>query len=526
MRAARSLEERRVKVMKMRVLKSVGQDLFLGGMIGISFVVLAAVTAAQPPEPANRNVPIVSAAARLSDSFAEIAKNVEPAVVSIDAKTKMPDQSARRSTTPNESDEIMEFFRRQLPRRPIYSVGSGFVIDSTGYILTNAHVIDNAAKIMVKLDSGEEFQARVVGTDEETDLAVLKIEAGRNLAFLKLADSNKVRVGDWVLAIGSPFGLSRSVTAGIVSQVKRETPDGSLFQRFIQTDAAINRGNSGGPLVNLEGEVIGINSQIATTTGDYNGVGFALPSTEAAGVVKQLIEGGKVKRGFLGVGLDSVKAEYAKVYGLGETRGAIVTDVRDPQSAAAVAGIKAGDVIVEFDGKPIVNAQDLIARVAATLPERSVNVAYLREAGNSVERKTTSLKLGERPARRQASSISSPEKPAAEPAKDASKPFGLTLVELTPQAAVDYQVEGQSGLFVKEINPESHIAEVKSSSGGDAIGEGDIIQRINRVTVKDAKSFSEAVSKLKKGDPVVLHVVVVDPRSKIGRLKIVQFTVQ
>jgi serine protease Do len=479
----------------------------------------------QPTEPANRSQLTVSAATRLSDTFADVAKAVEPAVVSIDAKSKTAESAARNRATPSEADDIMEFFRRQLPRRPVYSVGSGFIIDTNGYILTNAHVIDNAAKIIVRLYNGDEFPATLVGTDIETDLAVLKIDAGRTLTALKLADSEKVRVGDWVLAIGSPFGLSKTVTAGIVSQVKRETPDGSAFQRFIQTDAAINRGNSGGPLVNLDGEAIGINSQIATTTGDYNGVGFALPSSDAATVAKQLITGGKVKRGFLGVGLDSVKTEFAKVYNLGETRGAIVTEVREAQSAAARAGIRSGDIIVEFEGKPITSAEDLIARASATLPDTNVNVTLLREVNNNMERKTVALKLGERPLRRIAAAETTPSK-VSEPAKDLAKPFGLTLIELTPQAAADYQVEGQTGLFVKEINPESTIAEVKTSSGNDALGQGDIIQRINRIAVKDSKSFTDAVNRLKKGDAVVLHVISVDPRTKAGRLKIVQFTVQ
>jgi len=499
---------------------------FLSGLIaaltaGISVSSLSAQTV-----DAARTVTTVSAAARLSDSFASVAKMVEPAVVSIDAKTKTPTATAQNPATPGEEGDIMEFFRRQLPRRPVYSLGSGFVFDKAGYILTNNHVIDNTSKIVVKFENGDEYQATVVGTDLETDLAVLKIDAPRDLAFLKLADSDRVRVGDWVLAVGSPFGLTRTVTAGIVSQVNRETPDATAFQKFIQTDAAINRGNSGGPLINLDGEVIGINSQIATTTGDYNGIGFALPSSEAGNVARQLIASGKVKRGFLGVGLDSVKAEYAKVYGLGETRGAIVTLIQDAKSAAAIAGLKAGDVIVEFDGKAVKNAQDLIAKVSATPPDRSVNVTYLREMGTVLEKKTATMKLGERPLRRTAGTFTDSEKPAPQPVKDAAKPFGLTLVELTPQAAADYQVEGQSGLFVKEINPESDLAEVKNSVGLDAIGEGDIIQRINRVTVKDAKAFTDAVNKLKKGDAVVLHVVRVDPRTKAGSLRIVQFTVQ
>jgi len=499
---------------------------FLGSLIAALTAGFAgSAIVAQPTEPA-RTLPTVSAASRLSDSFAEVAKLVEPGVVSIDAKTKMPEANAKGRPTPSESDDVMEFFRRQLPRRPVYSLGSGFVFDKSGYILTNAHVIDNTTKITVKLSNGEEFQAQLVGADEETDLAVLKINAGRDLSALRMADSDKVRVGDWVLAVGSPFGLSRSVTAGIISQIKRETPESTSFQQFIQTDAAINRGNSGGPLVNLDGEVVGINSQIATTTGDSNGVGFAFPSTEALVVAKQLIDGGKVRRGFLGVGLDSVKAEYARVYGLGETRGAIITVVSDVRSAAARAGIKSGDVIVEFNGKSVVSAQDLIAKVAGTRPDNSVSVVYLREIDGRLERRTTSMTLGERPPRRVASNTTSPGKTEAEPVKETGKPFGLTLVELTPQTAADFQVEGQSGLFVKEINPESLIAEVKTSAGVDALGEGDIIQRINRVTVKDAKSFSDAVNKLKTGDAVVLHVISVDPRSKVGRLKIVQFTVQ
>ena len=200
--------------------------------------------------------------------------------------------------------------------------------------MTNFHVVDDSSKITVSLPSGEEYIAKIIGTDEETDLAVLKIEAGRDLPFIKFGNSDKARVGDWVLAIGSPFGLTKTVTAGIISQTNRETPSGNAFQRFIQTDAAINRGNSGGPLVNMKGEVIGVNSQIATSTGDYNGIGFALPSNEASNVYKQILQNGKVRRGYLGVLLDSVKTEFAKVYDLPEAKGAIITEVRKKGAAA------------------------------------------------------------------------------------------------------------------------------------------------------------------------------------------------
>ena len=255
----------------------------------------------------------------LSASFAEVAKRVESAVVNIDTKGKIPDAVAKdEKPEGNNLEDLLDFLRRQQ-RRPSSAVGSGFIVDKTGYILTNAHVVEDSSRITVRLQSGEEFVAQIIGTDEETDVAVLKIEAGRELPTVKLADSDKARVGDWVLAIGSPFGLAQTVTAGIISQTQRETPYASVFQKFIQTDAAINRGNSGGPLVNMDGEVIGINSQIATSTGDYNGIGFALPSNEAAFVYRQILQNGKVRRGYLGVSLDSVKAEFAKVYGLERT---------------------------------------------------------------------------------------------------------------------------------------------------------------------------------------------------------------
>lgn len=489
--------------------------------------VLAVVPAFAQVAPDATPLSAASSPEKLSASFAEVAKKVGSAVVSIDTKGKAPEVTTRGDSTPGDSDDIMEFFRRQMPRRPAYSVGSGFFVDKSGHILTNFHVVEDAAKITVKLDSGEEFAAKVIGVDEETDVAVLKIETGRDVPFVKLANSDQVRVGDWVLAIGSPFGLNRSVTAGIISQTNRETPSTSVFQKFIQTDAAINRGNSGGPLVNMSGEVIGINSQIATSTGDYNGVGFALPSNEAGYVFNQILKSGKVRRGYLGVGLETVKAEFASVYGLKEPKGAIVVELRDPQSAAGIAGLKVGDVIVEFNGQKVDGAQDLIAKVSSTSPENQVNLAYLRENGAGLDRKNVLIRLGERPLRtNRADDEGSRTKLPLEKAKEEAKPFGLTLVELTPTLAATHRLDGQKGLLVKEINPESYIADVKLSNGVDALGEGDLIQRINRVAVVDTKSFSDVVGSLKKGDAVVLHVLTYDVRSRGLQLKVVQFTVQ
>ncbi len=461
---------------------------------------------------------------RAPRSFAEIAKMVEPAVVSIDTKGKGAQTVAK--SDPGDSDDPMDFFRRQLPQRPVYAVGSGFIIDKSGYIITNSHVIEDAARITVKLDDGEEFPATVVGVDgrEETDLAVLKIDAKRDLPFLKFGDSDKAEIGDWVLAIGSPFGLSKSVSAGIISQTRRETPYATVFQRFIQTDAAINPGNSGGPLVNMDGQVIGINSQIATSTGEYNGVGFALPSSEASYVYDQIVHNGKVRRGYLGMNLESVKPEYAKVYGLKDANGAIITEIRDKQSPAALAGMLVGDVIVEFNGKPVESARDLITRVASTSPNETVSIGVMREVGTSMQPKTFSARLGERPVNDRASKDDGDRRPlrvsGAEP-----RPFGLSLTELTPQLAERYKLGVQRGLLVKEINPASYIADVKNSLGIAALSEGDLIQRINRVTVTDLKSFNDIVSRLKPGDPVVLHVLAYS-QSRQPQLKIVQFTVK
>ena len=459
-------------------------------------------------------------------SFAEIAKKVEPAVVNIDTKSKVSQPVAKGAATPADSDDIMDFFRRQLPQQPVYSVGSGFIVDKAGYILTNKHVVDDAARITVKLESGDEFTARVVGTDDLTDLAVLKIDAGRDLPFLKFGDSDVAEVGDWVLAVGSPFGLAKSVTAGIISQTRRRTPYATPFQRFIQTDAAINRGNSGGPLVDLEGNVIGVNSQIATTTGDYNGVGFALPAHEASYVFEQIVKNGKVRRGYLGANLESIKAEYVKVYGLSDTKGAIITDIRDKQSPAALAMLQTGDVIVEFNDQRVENEIDLISKVAGTPPDQTVSISYLRDNGASLDKKTATVKLGERPATSRADEPSDRRKLPLDGTNAEQKPFGLTLNELTPALATANKLEGQKGLLVKEVNPASFIADVRNSNGNGALGPGDLIQRINRVNVTDLKTFTQIVAKLKVGDPVVLNVISYNPVLAATETKILQFTVK
>lgn len=481
--------------------------------IAIAFFVFSASVVAQPD--------------LLRRSFSDIVKRVGPAVVSIDTKSQATQPVARGNPQPGDSEDIMDFFRRQT-QKPIYSVGSGFIVDRTGYIITNNHVIDDAGRITVKLDSGEEYPATVIGSDRETDIAVLKIDAKHDLPTVRFGDSDKAEVGDWVLTIGSPFNLEKTVSAGIISQTKRETPMATAFQKFIQTDAVINPGNSGGPLINIEGDVIGVNSQIATSTGEYNGVGFALPARDAAYVYDQIVKNGKVRRGYLGAFLDPVKAEFAKVYGMKEAKGAIITEIRDKLGPAYRAGLQVGDVILDFNGAQVENAVDLIGKIAVTSPEQPVTMTVLRENGESLERKTVVARLGERPAASVARAGENPDKRVLNmDASAPAKPFGLTLTEMTPIIAGKYNLEGQKGLVITEdLDQTSFIADVRNSTGGIALRKGDVIQRINRMTVTDLKSFEKIVSGLKVGDPVVLHVIAYSQTVRGPQTKIVQFTVK
>lgn len=471
----------------------------------------------------------------LSASFAAVAKRVEPAVVNIDTKTNALEVAANKAApappknNSNNSDDedgaaILEYFRRQLPARPSYSVGSGFIVDPRGYILTNYHVIEDTNKITTRLQSGEEYVATIVGTDEETDLAVLKINAGKDLPAVKLGDSAIAEVGDWVLAIGSPFGLDQTVTAGIISQVGRETPySSSSFQKFIQTDAAINRGNSGGPLVNMNGEVVGVNSQIATSTGDYNGIGFALPSSEAAYVYNQILREGRVRRGYLGVLLDSVKPEYAKIYNLPEAKGAIISEVREEKGAAATAGLQENDIIIRFNNQPVENSRDLIHKVASTPPGDRVSVVYLREIADKLEERTATVVLAERLLSRDGRIL----KPRSDkPEIENKQSLGLSLTELTAQTAASNKLNGLAGVLVKEVDPNGIVADVKGIGRDQAVSKNDLITRVNRVPVKSIQEFETAVKNFKTGDAVVLHIAYYVPANKKISTRIVQFTFQ
>ncbi|MDT5296576.1 MAG: serine protease Do, partial [Acidobacteriota bacterium] len=422
---------------------------------------------------------------------------------------------------------LLDMLRRHS-RRPSRGVGSGFIVDSKGIIVTNYHVVENMTGIMVKLQSGEQLRGTVVGSDEETDIAVIKVNAGRDLPAVTLGNSDDTQVGDWVLAVGSPFGLEQTVTAGIISTKERQTDPGASFRRFIQTDAAINRGNSGGPLVNMRGEVIGINSQIATSTGDYNGIGFALPTNIASSVYKQLMTTGKVRRGYLGVFLDSVKPEFARVYSMSEAKGAIIKDVADAKGPAALAGIQTNDVVVEFNGQPVENAQDLIGKVAATPVNQTVQLTYLREINNKLERRTAGVTVGERPARagttddndggKKRGIIPANPNSGSVPAPSGDRPaLGLKLSELTPQIANERNLKGVRGLYVQDVDQ----AGIAFDAG---VQKSMVIQRVNRQPVSTIEDFERIVNALKPGDPIVLHVAAFNGERVTQ--SIVQFTYQ
>ncbi|MFV0388530.1 MAG: Do family serine endopeptidase [Pyrinomonadaceae bacterium] len=476
---------------------------------------------AQTTENFKKTKSVLVAPERLSGSFAEVAAMVEPAVVNIDTKGRIDDPTLAGKRSGGDENPFDDFLRK-LPR-PSYAVGSGFLIDPRGYVVTNLHVVEDSAAITVRLRSGEEYDAKIVGADEMTDLAVLKINGDKEFPYLTFGDSDKISIGEWVLAIGSPFGLEQTVTAGIISQTNRETPAGTGFQKFIQTDAAINRGNSGGPLVNMRGEVIGVNSQIATSTGDYNGIGFALPSKEASAVYNQILEYGKVKRGYLGIHLESVKKEFAAVYGLPNATGAIVTEIRDKNSAAAKAGLKKEDIVVAVNGEPVENHQDLIAKIAGMLPGSTARLTIYREKGDQLEKLFIDVVLDVRKGEdyvpndetRKRLSLSAQAKQAFS---------GLSVEPLDKMMSRRFNRQEEGGVIIVNVNPASYLADIKATNGDDALKSGDLIVKINRMPVTTVAEFNRISQQYTAGMPVVMHILRYDSDNRLVFPMIVQFT--
>jgi serine protease Do len=447
----------------------------------------------------------------LASAFVEIARQVEPAVVNISTVT----QPARRPRSLNEfpmprpSLESAPFGESEPARR---GNGSGVIVDPQGYILTNHHVVQGADRIKVRFFDGSELLGKVVGSDRETDLAVVKVDPPAPLIAARTGDSEKMRVGDWVLAIGSPFGLDQTVTAGIISAKERQSADLYKkvgFQYFLQTDAAINRGNSGGPLINLSGEIIGINTAIATSTGDYNGICFALPSSEAISVYKQLVKQGRVVRGFLGALTERVTPQIAKIYGLPAGRGAIVSNVSETMevdgsivdSPAARAGLKPNDIIVEFRGEPIKDDAELVRRVASTPVGTNAPIKIFRD-GRELNLAVT---IGRRPGRE---ALNRTQVPAStEPGGTLkSQNLGIFIQASTPQKT---QTKELSSVFKEQVKSRGVVV-VSIDPGSVAddaeLKPNDVIEMVNREPIKDGQDFKRAINRLNSGDPIVLQV--------------------
>jgi serine protease Do len=399
-------------------------------------------------------------------------------VVNVSTTQKVHSQGAPSMEQFGEQDPFFDFFRHfQPPQRRDFtqrSLGSGVIVRPDGYVVTNAHVVKDADEIVVKLHDDRELKAKVVGIDEKTDLALLHAEGAEGLPVASLGDSGQLEVGEWVVAIGNPFGLSETVTAGIVSAKGRSIGAGP-YDDFIQTDASINPGNSGGPLLDLEGRVVGINSAIFSQSGGNIGIGFAIPINLVKHVVEQLSEHGKVVRGWLGVVIQDITPELARSFQLEKNEGALVSEVM-ADGPAGRAGIERGDVIVEFDGTKIDRSHGLPSVVADTEIGKKVEVTVLRD-GNE---KTFHLKVGEMPA----------EETAAAGAEKSGEDWGLSVQDLTPELAQRLGVRGTQGVVVNAVAPNSPAAEA-------SVRPGDVILQVDRKSVRGTSDFEKALAAAK-----------------------------
>jgi len=441
----------------------------------------------------------VKALRQMGKAFAEIAEKASPAVVSIKAeRTVSYDYPSvqqwpfGRPFDPFEDDIFRYFFEPrgrqrnyERPKAHQTAQGSGFIISPDGYILTNNHVIEGADDVTVTLGDNRSFKAKIIGTDPESEVAVIKIDA-EHLAYLQLADSDVLEVGEWVLAIGNPFGFSHTVTAGIVSAKGRSNVGLTTFEDYIQTDAAINPGNSGGPLINLDGKVVGINTAIVSRSGGNIGIGLAIPINMAKSIYKQLVESGTVSRGFLGIGIQNLDPGLAKSFGLPEgTKGVLVPEVQEG-SAAEKAGLQRGDVIVEFEGRPVNDKNDLMNRVASLKPGTKVDIVVLRNGS----RMTIRAELGKRKPSEEVVSTS-PEGQA--------KDLGITVQELTRDLAERFGYEYDSGVIVSSVEPGSEAER-------NGITPGTLIMQVNQRPVKNKKDFDRAIRDAAKEKSVLLLI--------------------
>lgn len=422
--------------------------------------------------------------------FVSLAKKMRPVVVNISTTqvSESRGQSQQEFGSPfGDDDPFNDFWRRffggPMPRGPQRqrSLGSGFIIDGDGSILTNNHVVENAQKIVVKLSNDQEYEAKVIGRDPKTDMAVIKIDAKTGLSAASLGDSDGLEVGEWVVAIGNPFGLDSTITSGIVSAKGRHIGQGP-YDNFIQTDASINPGNSGGPLINLRGEVVGINTAIFSRTGGNLGIGFAIPINLAKELLPQLRGKGKVVRGYLGVLIQKVTPEIAESLGMDRGYGALVANV-SKDGPAEKAGVKVGDVIVEFDGKEVKDSGDLPIIVARTTVDKKVRMKVLRDK----KEVTLNVAVGE---------LKDEEVVASAPEKGE---LGMTVQKLTPQLAENLGLDKPDGVVVTAVEPGSAADEA-------GIRRGDVIVEVDRKPVRGVEDYRKAISGSRKGRGVLFLV--------------------
>jgi serine protease Do len=426
-----------------------------------------------------------SRAALAPETFADLAQKLSPSVVNISAEKVVKTRERMREffgPSPfggrgDRGDQFKDFFDKffgDMPKEQKQrSLGSGFIVDAQGTIITNNHVVEGADRIRIRLAGGKEYKATVKGRDPKTDLAILKIEGGGPFPALALGDSDAIRVGDWVMAVGNPFGLGHTVTQGIISAKGRVIGAGP-YDNFLQTDAAINPGNSGGPLVNLKGEVVGINTAIVATG---QGIGFAIPSNIAKTIIPQLMEKGKVVRGMLGVQVQTVTPELAKSFGLEDARGALVAEV-NPGTPAEKAGIERGDIIIEFNGARIGEMNELPRLVAATAPGTKVTLKVLRQ-GKEKSFSLTVTELKE-------------EKTAQAAPEQAEEPLvGLVVENLDPNLARELGLKETQGVVVTQVAPGSTAAEA-------GLRRGDVILEINGQALKSAGDYRRLAGSLPK----------------------------
>jgi serine protease Do len=442
--------------------------------------------------------PATAQSVRGLPDFTELVEQVGPSVVNIRTLEKTVVRDAQGNGPDEEMQELFRRFfgvpmpapnapRQQRPNRPQQpeqeqprGVGSGFILSSDGFVMTNAHVVDGADQVLVTLPDKREFKARIVGSDKRSDVAVVKIEA-TGLPAVKIGDVSRLKVGEWVMAIGSPFGLENSVTAGIVSAKQRDTGD---YLPFIQTDVAINPGNSGGPLINMRGEVVGINSQIYSRSGGFMGISFAIPIDEAVRVSEQLRATGRVQRGRLGVQIDQVSKEVAESLGLSKPQGALVRGV-EQGSPAEKAGLEPGDIILKFDGKTLDKSADLPRLVGKTKPGTRANLQIWRRGGL----RELAITVGEFEADKPEQKTQAPaEKPQT---ANASKVLGLSVSDLTDAQKKELKLRG--GVRVDAV------AEPAARAG---IQEGDVILALANVETPTAQAFEAMVAKLDRSKTV------------------------